>query len=124
MQMNTVLEYLDKFGEDWPLQERELSILNTNQESLVDLLELTDLLGLLFSSKVLNKRQHEWISSKLTSFEKNEALLDILGRGSLRHYRQTIKCLRQSKQSNIAEVLESGGGRTNIVDELFMFVTT
>src|SRR6218665_435884 len=103
MQVNTVLEYSDTYGEDWPLQKRELSILNTNQESLVDLLELTDLLSRLFSSKVLNKRQHEWISSKLTSFEKNEALLDILGRGSLRHYRQTIKCLRQSKQNNIAE---------------------
>ena len=124
MQVNTVLEYSDTYGEDWPLQKRELSILNTNQESLVDLLELTDLLSRLFSSKVLNKRQHEWISSKLTSFEKNEALLDILGRGSLRHYRQTIKCLRQSKQNNIAEVLERGGGRTRLVDELFMFVTT
>ena|SRR5688572_11380678 len=90
----------------------EISILDTNHGSLVDLLILTDLLGLLYSSKVINRRQMDSISSKPTLHEKNNALLKILRTRSLRDYRQTIACLRDSQQSDIAKVLERGGGRT------------
>lgn len=106
-----ISEYSSEFGEDWPLTEKEVSILDTNQESLVDIMELSDLLGLLFSKKVINKRQMELISSLQTSYKKNETLIDILRRRSLRDYWQTIAYLHSTKQSHIAEIFEEGGGR-------------
>ena|SRR6218665_1965573 len=113
--MNTVLEYSDEFGEDWPLTDKEISILDKNRGSLVDLLELKDLLGPLFASKVINKRQTETISSKQTSHERNDILLDILRRRSLQDYHNTIKRLCESQQRHIAEILDNGGGRTHNV---------
>lgn len=113
--MNIVLEYSDEFDEDWPLTGKEISILDTNHGSLVDLLQLPDLLGLLCSTKVINKRQNDSISSKATPHERNDALLDILRRRSLRDYHNTIICLCDSQQTGIAELLDSGGGRTNLV---------
>lgn len=116
--MNTVLEYSTEFGEDWPLTKKEISILDTNDRHLVDLLELSDLLGRLYSSDVITSRQMDSISSKPTSHGKNEALLDILRRRSLRHYRKAITCLHQSQQSHIAEILEEGGGMIRVFHEL------
>ena len=101
------------------MTERELSILDTNQESLIDLLDLSILLGLLHSAKVINKRQMDFISSKATSQNKIEVLLDILHRRSLRDYQQMISCLRQSNQSHIADVFESGGGRVSFIVCMF-----
>lgn len=116
--MNTVLDESDAFREDWPLTRKEMTILETNHRSLVDLLDLTDLLGRLYSSDVINRRQMDSISSKPTSHEKNEALLDILRRRSLRDYIQTIACLRLSQQRHIAETLDKGGGISQIGSEL------
>ena len=112
--MYIVSEYSDEFGEDWPLEENQISILNVNHKRFVDLLELRDLLGLLYSWIVINIRQKELIYSKSTSHEKNDALLGILRRRSLRDYKQTIRCLRESNQSHIAKVFECGGGRINV----------
>src|SRR6218665_3112908 len=109
--MNIVLGYSDEFGEDWPLTAREISILDTNHGSFVDLLELSDLLPRLSSLKIINKRQMDSILSKSTLHEKNKVFLGILRRRSLRDYRLTITCLRQSNQNEIADILESGGGR-------------
>src|SRR6218665_2870968 len=112
--MYIVSEYSDEFGEDWPLEENQISILNVNHKRFVDLLELTDLLGLLYSSRVINSMQKEFISSKATSHKKNNALLGILRKLSLLNYRQAINCLHESNQSHIAEVLECGGGMTTV----------
>ena len=114
MRMYIVLEYSDEFGEDWPLAENQISTLNRNHRSFVDLLELSDLLGRLYSSKVINRWQMESISSKPTSHEKNNALLGILRRRSLRDYRQAIACLHDSEQIHIATVLVCGGGMTKV----------
>jgi len=104
------LEYKAEFGGDWPLGEKEVSTLDANEESLVDLLDTTDLLSRMFSTRVINRRQMEFIYSKPTSYEKNEELLGILRRSSLSNYWQTIKCLRSSNQSHIAEIFDKGGG--------------
>lgn len=97
------------------MTEREVSILDANQECLVDLLELVDLLSCLHSTNVINKRQMELISSQQTSFKRNDTLLNILRRRSLRDYRQTIACLLLSNQKHIAEIFENGGGRMHIM---------
>src|SRR6218665_2412890 len=110
--MNIVLEYSDKFGENWPLTAKQNSLLDINHGRLVDLLDSAELLVLLFSSLVINGRQKESISSKPTPHEMNHALLYILRRRSLGDYRKTINCLRQSNQSHVAEILDSGGGRS------------
>lgn len=102
------------------MTERELSILDANEESFIDLLDLSILLDLLHKAKVISKRQMNFISSKQNSDSKTEALLDILRRRNLHDYWEMISCLRQSNQSNnIADVLESGGGRVCFV--IYMF---
>lgn len=94
----------------WPLTEKELNLLTSNHETLVESLETDDLINRLFSKEVLNKRQRDSIASKPTPSEKNETLLDITSRYSLRHYHETIRCLYNSYQSHIAEILCEGGG--------------
>lgn len=116
-----ISEYKCEFGGDWPLAEKEVSILDANQERLVDLLEVVDLLGLLHSKKVINKRQLELISSQQTSYKKNDMLLEILRRRSLHDYQQTIICLQLSNQIHIAAIFEEGGGRIHIMSYLRIF---
>lgn len=108
--VSNVLDYKAQLGGEWPLTEKEISTLDSNFEVLVDLLEPTELLGRLLSSKVISARQLEFISSKPTTYDKNEALLEILRRGSLASYWAAVRCLHASNQSHIAQILENGGG--------------
>ena len=105
------IEYKSEYGGDWPLTDNELSILDTNQESLVDLVDCSDLLIRLFSAQVINGRQRETIFSEPTNHRRNEVLLDILRRRSVDDYRQVIRCLYESNQSHVAEILDKGGGK-------------
>src|SRR6218665_508426 len=105
------LEHYSECGDDWPLTDNELSILDINQESLVDLLDCSDLLIRLFSAQVINGRQRETISSEPTNHRRNEVLLDIIRRRSIDDYRQVVRCLHESNQSHVAEILDKGGGR-------------
>jgi len=99
------------FGDDWPLSESNLRKLDINRESLIDLLDTSDLCNRLYSEKVINNRQKQLILSKPTDSEKNEALLDMMTRFSLRQYKKTIVCLHDSNQSHIADLFsEEGGG--------------
>lgn len=105
-----VLDYKTQFGGEWPLTDKEISTLDSNFEVLVELLEPSELLGRLLSSKVISPRQLEFISAKPTTSDKNEALLEILRRGSLAAYWVTVRCLHATNQSHIAQILENGGG--------------
>jgi len=100
-----------EFGDDWPLNETELRGLDINRESLMDILDTTDLCVRLFSETVINDRQKQFIYSKPTNYEKNESLLDIMTKFSLRQYKKTIACIRDSNQSHIADLLSEGGGK-------------
>src|SRR6218665_2423874 len=102
--------YRFSFGDDWPLTESEINRLDINRESLIDLLDTTDLCIRLFSEEVINNRQKQFIFSKPTDAEKNEALLDILTKFSIRQYRKTITCLNDSNQCHIAKIFSEGGG--------------
>ena len=84
------LEYKSEYGGDWPLTEKEMSSLDTNQESLVDLIDCSDLLVRLFSANVINGRQRETISSEPTNHRRNEVLLDILRKRSIDDYRSDV----------------------------------
>ena|SRR6218665_2454474 len=105
------VEYQSEYGDDWPLTDNEISILDTNQESLVDLLDCSDLLIRLFSAQVINGRQRETIFSEPTNYRRNEILLDIIRRRSIDDYRRMVQCLHESNQSHVAEILDKGGGR-------------
>src|SRR6218665_2588545 len=106
-----VAEHRPEFGNDWPLTDREISILDTNRRCLVDLLEASDLLPHLYSHKVINSRHRDFVSAKAVSHEKNDAFLEILRRTSLQDYKKTIRCLCLSEQKHIAMILEEGGGK-------------
>src|SRR6218665_809919 len=103
--------YISDYGGDWPLTENEISILDTNRESLVDLVDCSELLTSLYSAQVINGRQLETISSEPTNHRRNEVLLDIIRRRSIDDYRQVVRCLHESNQSHVAEILDKGGGR-------------
>ena len=104
------VEYGPAFGEDWPLSGSDISHLEINRESLIDILDTTELCIRLYSEEVINNRQKQFIFSKPTDAEKNEALLDIMSKFSLRQYNKTITCLMDSNQSHIANLLSGGGG--------------
>lgn len=76
----------------------------------MDLLDASDLCTKLFYEKVINNRQKQSISSKPTDSDKNEELLDILTKFSLRQYNMTIACLNNCNKGHIADLLSEGGG--------------
>lgn len=104
------IEYGRAFGEDWPLCGDVIDQLDVNHESLVDYLDTTDLCNRLYSTKVINNRQKQFIFSKPTEADKNEALLDMLIKFSVGQYEKTKICLHESMQGHIAKLLSKGGG--------------
>lgn len=106
-----VAVYTPQFGLDWPLGEKELHFLRTNLGTLIEMLDTEgDLLGWLLSMKVINAKQMEHIKKKPTSFDCNEAFLEILNQSSLKAYHLTTICLRESNQVSVSELFENGGG--------------
>ena len=105
------VENKKEYGNDWPLTEKQISLLDANQEILVDLVDCSELLVRLYAAQVINRRQRVTISSEPNDIKKNEILLDIIRRRSIDDYRQLIRCLHESNQSHVAELLEKGGGR-------------
>ena len=99
------------FGDDWPLSKSVISRLEINYESLVDLIDTSDLCNKLFSEEVINNRQKQFILSKPTDAEKNAALLDIFTKCSLRQYKMAIDCFNCSNQGHVANILSEGGGQ-------------
>lgn len=100
-------DYKAAFDGCWPLRKEEIKVLDINHECLVDLIETEDLIMRMFAKGVLNVRQKDFIASKATPHEKNEALLDILRRRSLKDFLVTIACLKETNQTHIAEILET-----------------
>jgi hypothetical protein len=97
--------YNPQFGGDWPLNIRELQILADNRKNLVDQLQLRHLLDKLQAAEVISKKQKDFISDKSSFRERNEALLDLLKRGSQDNYKKMVGCLLASDQRNIVQIL-------------------
>lgn len=79
-----------------------------NRNALIDALDLSDLLGHLYSSNVINNRQ---MNSVADSRNRNETLIDILRRRSIRDYNEMIRCLDLTEQSHVAAMPLKCGGR-------------
>lgn len=86
---------------------REIQILETNRKYLVEQLKPQPLLEKLHAAQVIGTKQKDFILAKHLC-ERNEALLEMLKRGSLDNYRKTVECLISSNQSNIAQILGQG----------------
>ena len=120
MIVNSCAVYNPKFGGDWPLTDRQMTTLNMNQEILLELLEMSpQLIEELYSRKVLTRRHNDFICGQFSKFKKIETFLDILRRRSFRDYKETIKCLRASNQTHIAEILEGGGNLLQVQLKFF-----
>lgn len=105
------LVYDPEFNEDWPLRDNEMKSMRVNRVKLIEIIDSQDLCIYLLSKGVINTRQREFISSKSCNSEKNEALLDVLRRFSVKQFRICVTGLRQSNQSHVAEVLSKSGGK-------------
>lgn len=116
----SISEYSIKFGGEWPLTNKETLTIRRNDKALVDVMKFHELAVLLYQTGVINKEQREYVFQQLGKCEKKEALLEILTRSSLRSYWQTIRCLHQTNQSYIADLLEKGGGEYSV--DLFWYI--
>lgn len=94
-----------------PLEGRTIEFIDRKYEWLVDNLDIAHgLLDKLLSEGIINFQMMEFLSIKTkTSFKRNEDFLGILRRFSHNHFSLTVKCLRESNQDHIAELLEKGG---------------
>lgn len=106
-----VVAYSEGYGGTWPLTDREIIILDANQESLVEILDSTEIISKLYASKFINMRQKEFISKQSYDYEKAEVLLDFLYRSSLSNYWKMITYLQDTNQKPAAKILLDGGGR-------------
>lgn len=82
--------------------------LETYRKYLVEQLRPQPLLDKLHAAKVINSKQRDFILAKVLVHDRNEALLEMLKRGSLDSIRKTVECLCSSNQSNIARILGQG----------------
>lgn len=106
------LEYSPEYEAEWPLTPDEISALDTDRNTLIAKLDLSYLLGHLYSSKVINMMQMNFVSDSENS---NYELIEILRRRSRRDFQETIHCLRLTKQSHVAAILlKCGGGSATI----------
>lgn len=102
--------YQEEFGDDWPLSNNETRILDVNQAILVDLIDPTELIGYLFSKKVINSRQHKILNSMGNDIHENEMLIDIFEKTSRSNFLKIIECLNISGQKHIGDILKHSGG--------------
>lgn len=102
-------ECRSEFGLEWPLTASEIENLNVNQEELVDLLDTSELLCILYSKQVINTRQRDAIESQSISARRNQVLLGIIRRLSRKSYLTVTNCLRESNQSHVADIMEHIG---------------
>lgn len=109
-------EYNPVFKGEWPLTEKEMTSIDSNYVNLIDLLDMSELPGRLYSTGVINRAARDFSSTRPTPREQNKTLLEILRRCSLSSYWQTIRCLRETNQGHIAEILEAGCGWLFIFD--------
>jgi hypothetical protein len=92
------------------LSNSETRILDDNQGKLVELIDPTELIGHLFSKKVINIRQRTFLKSMTNEVQQNEMLIEIWVKTSRRNFLKTIECLDISGQRHIGDILKLGGG--------------
>lgn len=101
--------YMSDFEDDWPLDRNQLHILDGNRDCLVILINpSTAFINQLLTKEVIGVGERDFVASRATDVEKNEALLDILRRTSKRIYKKAIDCLRETYQERIANILVNG----------------
>lgn len=92
--------------DEWPLYDSNVSALETNWTTLVDLLDTrSGLLDDLFSHGAISREQLQLVESEKTDKTCNERLLVFLQRRSLGDFRQLVKSLIYTNQISVAGLL-------------------
>ena len=102
-------EHAAEYGDDWPLYLcTEKDRINAKKWELIELIDSRKgLLDEMFSREALNLRQKH-TESRATEEQINENLISVIIRGSLATYKAFIQCPLQTKQHQVASLLEPG----------------
>lgn len=95
---------------DWPLGDDEMKTMKVNRPNLIEIIDILSLCPLLLSEGVISLRQHDFISSKSSKSEKNEALLEAMYRFSQRQFQLCLTGLHKTCQGHVADILSKSGG--------------
>jgi hypothetical protein len=107
------LEYRDEFGDCWPLDAEQVSIIRKNKLELAELLDLDtddDLIGAIYSKSYFLQQQLTSIQSVSDLRKRNMKLLDILTRSSRATFNRFVDCLRTT-QRHIVPLLTGNKGK-------------
>jgi hypothetical protein len=108
--------------ENWPLYGSDTcDHINVKWSELTETLDsVNGLLDELLLAGCISREHQRSIESRETCVGKNEALLSILKRRSIRDYKGFIRCLKTSKQCQIVSLLESNspGNHGSLSEEL------
>jgi len=86
---------------EWPLGGREFEILKSNCADLVNFLKIdSDLTARMHQCGCITMSQMNYLHSKAVPEDRNQDMLDILKRRSLRCYHQFVDCLKQGQCDN------------------------
>jgi hypothetical protein len=100
----------EKASEIHPLTEEVCKRLDTNHESLIDLIDTKHgLLNSMYAVGCITRRQKEFIEIPTSRSECNARLLDIIRRGSEEDFQTFIECLTKTKQQNVCQILLEDG---------------
>jgi hypothetical protein len=93
--------------ENWPLMDtREFLPFYRHQAKLVNLIDpKSGLLDEMLSIGCISRQQKERIEAGQTTYDKNEALVDVLSKRSIGDYNKFIGCLLITKQHQVVSLL-------------------
>ena len=98
-----------------PLSEEECSRIDTNLRTLMDDITPPEIISYLYSKKCINDWQKEHLEKACKGMRKqNQELVEVLRRRSYANFKTFIEILRKTRHLNAAQVLEEGGGATEL----------
>lgn len=105
-----VLYISDDCGDDWPVDSNIRDRIQANYCYLMDSINTSRLLSQMLRESCFSTYHLQSIEIRSTELEKNQQFLHILLRRSVANFKSFIRCLMNTNQESIAEVLQHDGG--------------
>ena len=110
MRMLVCSEYRPEFGDCWPLDSDQISLISKNSLELCELLDTDDdLIGAMLSRSCFTQQKVTSIKNVSDLRERNKKLLDVLTRSSRENFNRFVDCLRTT-QPHIVPLLTGNKG--------------
>ena len=104
-----VVAVLKSSCQNRPLTEDELSRIDCNQETLMELMDTDEILNHLTADGCLTRRQRLTLEIKQDPYERNQTLIEMFKRKSVAEVQKLGYWLESTRQGHVAKLLKEDG---------------